>query len=96
MQVLDCEQGTEKWANFRKGVPTASGFPKIVQPQLASKTVKNATKKLDKLFKVTISEGEILAESDKPEQYDEPSVTVAEGGKWPKTATGVCLLIPGS
>jgi len=30
MQILDCEQGSEKWLQLRRGVATASNFSKIV------------------------------------------------------------------
>lgn len=32
MRIIDCEQGTDAWAEARRGIPTASEFHRIVTP----------------------------------------------------------------
>lgn len=38
MKIIQCEQGTQEWMDYRIGVPTASGFSKIITPAKGDKS----------------------------------------------------------
>jgi len=55
MKVIDCEQGSDEWFMHRKGIPTASCFSKIVQPQIHSRTITNTNKNAEKIIQVAFA-----------------------------------------
>jgi len=85
MRVIPCEQGSDEWFMHRKGIPTASCFSKIVQPQLESKTIKNKNKKLPMALNLQFTSDGITFKTGK--SYDDVADVAFRKGKENKVIT---------